>query len=360
MNLPKFVYEDVPLFMGLIKDLYPDLELHKQVYPELLQQVYPELPQQVYPELNESVESVLKKNNYVVTETKVLKVVQLYDTMFIRQTTMVVGPSNGGKTVVIPTLQEAQTKLGYPTKLFVLNPKSITNNDLYGVYDTTTNDWQDGLLSNIFRNINTTQMEKRERIYIVYDGDVDAHWVENMNSVKDDNRLLTLLNKKRIVLRKECSMLFEVGNLKYASPATVSRCGMVYVDPHDHPPHTIFMRWLASRPKEEQESLRTWHDRYIPRCFEYIFDGTINGVPVQPPEEEPEVEKPKNKEVHQYTAMAFNKEKESQQPAKKEEIMLSTQKGVGEDGKLLQAIPQTAVSEEVQLCNIYQALVPTD
>ncbi|KAA6378344.1 MAG: putative dynein heavy chain [Streblomastix strix] len=136
-----------------------------------------------------------------------------------------------------------------------------------------------------------------------------------MSYVMDDNRLLTLRNKERIVLRKECAMLFEVSNLKYAQPTTLSRCGMVYVDPYDIPPRTIFIR----------------------QGFVYIFDGTIDGVPVQLPEEEPEVEKPKKEEVNQYTAIAF-----------------------GEDGKLLQAIPQTAVSVEVQLCNIYQALVPTE
>ena len=56
--------------------------------------------------------------------------------------------------------------------------------------------------------------------YIVYDGDVDAIWVENMNSVMDDNKLLTLPNSERIRLTPHCAMLFEVGDLQYASPAT--------------------------------------------------------------------------------------------------------------------------------------------
>ena len=52
--------------------------------------------------------------------------------------------------------------------------------------------------------------EKMEKKYIVYDGDVDALWVENMNSVMDDNRLMTLANGERIRLQKHCAMLFEV------------------------------------------------------------------------------------------------------------------------------------------------------
>ena len=44
----------------------------------------------------------------------------------------------------------------------------------------------------------------------MFDGDVDALWVENMNSVMDDNRLLTLANGERIRLQKHCALLFEV------------------------------------------------------------------------------------------------------------------------------------------------------
>ena len=44
----------------------------------------------------------------------------------------------------------------------------------------------------------------------MFDGDVDAVWVENMNSVMDDNKLLTLPNGERIRLQPHCRLLFEV------------------------------------------------------------------------------------------------------------------------------------------------------
>lgn len=104
------------------------------------------------------------------------------------------------------------SRLGTPTKLFVINPKERSVIELYGVLDPSTRDWTDGLLSNIFREINKPT-ERNEYRYILYDGDVDALWVENMNSVMDDNRLLTLANGERIRLQKFCAMLFEVQQL---------------------------------------------------------------------------------------------------------------------------------------------------
>ena len=103
-------------------------------------------------------------------------------------------------------------RLGIPTKLYTLNAKACSVIELYGTLDPVTRDWTDGLLSCIFRDINKPN-EKNERKYIVFDGDVDALWVENMNSVMDDNKLLTLANGERIRLQKHCALLFEVGYL---------------------------------------------------------------------------------------------------------------------------------------------------
>ncbi|XP_041455872.1 dynein heavy chain 10, axonemal-like [Lytechinus variegatus] len=261
MNLPKFVFEDVPLFLGLISDLFPGLDC----------------PRVRYPNFNDAVEQVLEENNYILLDHQVDKVVQMYETMLTRHTTMVVGPTGGGKTVVINTLCQSQTKLGIHTKLYVMNPKAMSVIELYGILDPVTRDWTDGLLSNIFREINRPT-DKNERKYILFDGDVDALWVENMNSVMDDNRLLTLANGERIRLQKHCALLFEVSDLQYASPATVSRCGMVFVDPKNLGYLPFWQRWVNARTnKAEQQDLTRLFEKYVPGCLDMILEGITDG-----------------------------------------------------------------------------------
>uniref|UniRef100_A0A8C4QT87 Dynein heavy chain hydrolytic ATP-binding dynein motor region domain-containing protein n=1 Tax=Eptatretus burgeri TaxID=7764 RepID=A0A8C4QT87_EPTBU len=262
MNLPKFVYEDVPLFLGLIADLFPGLTCQRVCYPTF----------------NDMVEQVITDGGYLVLPNQVDKVIQLYETMMTRHTTMIVGPTSGGKSVILSTLCQAQSRLGLITKLLTLNPKAISVVELYGVLDPNTRDWTDGVLSNIFREANKPT-DKKEFRYILFDGDVDALWVENMNSVMDDNKLLTLANGERIRLQSYCSLLFEVGDLQYASPATVSRCGMVFVDPKNLRYAPFWKRWLNRRSKFEQDELQTLYKKYIPPCIELIAEGLLDGRP---------------------------------------------------------------------------------
>lgn len=111
----------------------------------------------------------------------------MYETMLTRHCVMVVGPTGGGKTVVIETLARAQTTLGFPTKLYPINPKAQTVNELYGVLDPNTRDWTDGLLSNIFRDVNKSQAADRKDLkYILFDGDVDPVWYDHLSNVHEE------------------------------------------------------------------------------------------------------------------------------------------------------------------------------
>lgn len=69
--------------------------------------------------------------------------------------------------------------------------------------------------------------------WIVLDGDIDPMWIESLNTVMDDNKVLTLASNERIPLTPSMRLLFEISHLKTATPATVSRAGILYINPAD-------------------------------------------------------------------------------------------------------------------------------
>ncbi len=216
------------------------------------------IPRQDFGELQNAVESSLLDVGLQPVPTYVIKVIQLFETMNVRFGVMTVGPTGGGKTCCYQMLKASMTRLrvvGHPnqafqvTHSFVLNPKCIKMGELYGEYNLMTNEWTDGLGSTIIRRcVADTTMDRK---WVVFDGPVDAIWIENMNTVLDDNCVLCLPNGERIKLNPNTMrMLFEVQDLAVASPATVSRCGMVYVPSDELGWRPYVKSWLQRFPKE--------------------------------------------------------------------------------------------------------------
>lgn len=179
------------------------------------------------------------------------KILQLYQIIQLHHGLMMVGPSGSGKSTAWRTLLTALERYDKIEGLcHVIDPKAMSKEELYGSLDPNTREWKDGLFTHILRKIiDNVRGEIDKRQWIIFDGDVDPEWVENLNSVLDNNKLLTLPNGERLSIPSNVRIMFEVHDLKYATPATVSRCGMVWFSEDILTPEMIMANYLEKLRK---------------------------------------------------------------------------------------------------------------
>lgn len=213
---PKLIKEDEQIFKGLIDKYFPGVMLSSGDNSKLI-------------ELLEAIAIKEGLNTSLEWISKALHLLQLQKS---HHGLMLVGDAGSGKTVTRKVVLEALSKVdGVDHMSFTLDCKVLSKDEIYGSLDIITRDWTDGLFTSLLRKIKTNlRGELHKRIWIVFDGDIDPEWAENLNSVLDDNKLLTLPNGERIELPSNVKLIFEVDSLKYTTLATISRCGMVWFD----------------------------------------------------------------------------------------------------------------------------------
>ena len=108
-----------------------------------------------------------------------------------------------------------------------------------------------------------------------YSSGILGIWIENMNTVLDDNMTLCLSNGERIKLIPEMKMIFECEDLSQASPATVSRCGMVFSSGENCKWPLLVKSWIKQLdpiffPPKVIEILQDNFDSFVPNIFDMI------------------------------------------------------------------------------------------
>ena len=151
--------------------------------------------------------------------------------------------------------------------IHTINPKSIKQTQLYGSFDENTHEWTDGILAVTYRK--AAQANDGNRHWVVFDGPVDAVWIENMNTVLDNNMKLCLESGEIIKMSNMMTMMFETQDLEVASPATVSRVGMVFLEQARLGWRVLVRSWVEKVLKEDDMQ------KQIISMFDYFFEPSV-------------------------------------------------------------------------------------
>jgi len=254
-NIPEIVAEDTDIFAGLLSDLFPGINV----------------PRNRDMRFEKVIEKAVDDAKLFPDAEFILKVVQLGELLQIRHCVFTMGPPGAGKSSSWKILSKAQTLDGKKTTVVDLNPKVVSTNELYGIVHLQTREWIDGLMSKTLRTL--SQIQDTDPKWIVLDGDLDANWIESMNSVMDDNKILTLASNERIVLKPHMRLIFEIRNLKFATPATVSRAGILYIDDAGGSQWKAYYKsWVGSQKydAEGKKDLTLLFEKYVEESLKHI------------------------------------------------------------------------------------------
>jgi len=251
-TLSKLTYSDSYYFNNLVNDIFPNIKYEVILYDEL------------HKAIKESYEDL----KLVYMDSQVEKIFQFYEACNNRMGVVIVGPSGSGKTTICKILGHALKKLGRNLKMHILNPKSIDRNFLLGYMDIDTREWTDGILTMAAHQ--AVKEPKDYQSWIICDGDIDPEWIESLNSVLDDNHLLTIPNGERIQFTSNVNFIFETHDLTYASPATVSRMGMIYMSDENIDIKLLVKAWLDKQDKKSAKVLSQFIDNFFYKALDWI------------------------------------------------------------------------------------------
>nr|XP_026693267.1 cytoplasmic dynein 2 heavy chain 1-like isoform X1 [Ciona intestinalis] len=255
-TLSKLSFADSQRFDALVKDVFPNI-------------VFQEMEQE---SLRAAIDAQCNEMHLDPQDRQKKKILELHEQLQQRMGVVIVGPSGSGKTTLWHVLRGALSRLGRVVKLHTMNPKSMPRNQLLGKIDLDTREWSDGVLTNSARDVVREPLDVHS--WIVCDGDIDPEWIESLNSVLDDNHLLTMPSGERIQFGPNVNFVFETHDLSCASPATISRMGMIFLSEEDTDVTALVRSWMKKQPEDLQMKLEGWIEDYFYRALKWVQRST--------------------------------------------------------------------------------------
>ena len=277
-TISKLTFDDLQQFNSICFDVFNGVNF-KEVYNE---------------ELTRAMLQVCEELKLSVNQLQLRKALELKEQLDQRMGVVIVGPSGSGKSTLWNLLKAALIKQGKNrcfvfalfvasipgSKLthYVMNPKAMVRHQLLGFIDEDTREWSDGVLTYSARQVVKEGLDTHS--WIICDGDIDPEWIESLNSVLDDNRLLTMPSGERIQFSHNVNFIFETHDLSSASPATISRMGMIFLGEEDTDVKAIVSAWLNKQKvrseTEEASSDTVLTSDLVERYFYQALQTALN------------------------------------------------------------------------------------
>ena len=211
------------------------------------------------------------------TKAFVKRAVALYETLYARKGVLLLGETLVGKTTCLRLLTAAfpllrNLKPALPThfkdfvdasiETYAVSSKAYSMENLFGRFHEFDNSWVEGFVEKVLAASGTGGQSKW-RSWLIFDGPVDTVWIEYLNSALDDTSRLSLANGKSVEVPQNFRFIFETSSIASCTPASISRCGTVFMTPTDVGWQSLVDSWLKKISSEEENMTKTENKRKL-------------------------------------------------------------------------------------------------
>ena len=248
------VNEDYEVFQKVFKKFFGTIEDYQKI----------ELPD------TQEIKETLESDGHSYQDLYHKKLLEIIGTIKSNQGTIVIGETYTGKSSMV----KLAAKLNSNVSLTNINPKSLEMGQLFG--EKVDDEWQDGLIPKTFRDI--VMNSEAEENWVIFDGPMDTDWVENLNTALDNHQCFCVESAEVLYLPPTIKIIFEASDLEKVSPATISRCGIVYIDQDTLTWKQLLQSWFK---RISQEKWLEGHTTLVLELFEWVLPPLLKTLTSQ-------------------------------------------------------------------------------